>query len=162
MNRLLQEGRSIQQRLLSTPQNPRSEQQLAHMFAKMEGKVRAALHLISRQEGGPPLALNAAKGKIQTVCDILKLKHPEGKQITPSAIASHPMLNEPHLVIFDRITGPLIRSIALRTEGAACPSGIDTQGWRRLCSSFQQISMELCEALPSQCRRMCSSYVYLC
>lgn len=77
----------------------------------MEEKARAALQLISRQEGGPPRALDEAvvtNGWTQTVCDILKQKHPEGKSITPSAIVSDPMPNEPHPVIFDHITGSLV------------------------------------------------------
>ena len=152
LDRLLQEGRTIQQRMRRTLQTPRSEEKLAHSFAKlmMEGKVRAALRLISKHEGGPPLALDEkveTNGKIQTVRDVLKLKHPKGAPISPSAIVSVPSPVEPHPVIFDHITGPLVRSIALRTEGAAGPSGIDAQGWRCLCSSFQQASSELCEAL---------------
>ena len=72
------------------------------------------------------------------------------------------MPKEPHPVIFDHIIGSLVRSMALRTEGAAGPSGIDAQGWRRLCSSFQQASSELCEALACVCKRICSSYVDPC
>ena len=68
-------------------------------------------------------------------------------------------MNEPHPVIFDEITGILVRSVALRTEGAAGPSGIDAQGWRRLCSSFQLASSELCDALACLCKRICSTYV---
>ena len=52
--------------------------------------------------------------------------------------------------------------MALRTEGAAGPSGIDAQGWRHLCSSFQQASLELCEALACVCKWICSSYVDPC
>ena len=59
--------------------------------------------------------------------------------MTSSAIASDPVPNESHPVIFDHIIVPLIRSIALRTEGAAGPSGIDAQGWRRPCFSIQQV-----------------------
>ena len=57
---LPQEGRTIQQHLLKSPQTPRIEQQCARSFAKLmvEGKVRAALCLLSEQEGGPPIALN--------------------------------------------------------------------------------------------------------
>ena len=57
---LPQEGRTIQQRLLKSPQIPRIEQQRARSFAKLmvEGKVRAALRLLSELEGGPPMALN--------------------------------------------------------------------------------------------------------
>lgn len=47
----------------------------------------------------PPLALDEAvvtNGGAQTVRDILKQKHPEEKPITPSAIVSDPVPNEPH------------------------------------------------------------------
>ena len=165
LDELLREGRTIQQHVQRSPRRPRSEQQLAHTFAKlmMEGKVRTALRLISKQEGGPPIALNDTieiDEEIHTVRDILKQKHPEGKPVTQSAIAvSAPVMNEPHPVIFDEITGILVRSVALRTEGAAGLSGIDAQGWRRLCSSFQLASSELCDALACLCKRICSTYV---
>ena len=60
---LLREGRTIQRRLPNLPRDPKSDQQLARSFAKlmMEGKIRAALCLISRQNGGPPLALVACR-----------------------------------------------------------------------------------------------------
>ena len=56
LNGLLREGRTIQRRLPNLPRDPKSDQQLARSFAKlmMEGKIRAALRLISRQNGGPP------------------------------------------------------------------------------------------------------------
>ena len=68
-------------------------------------------------------------------------------------------MNEPHPVIFDEITGILVQLVALRTEGAAGPSGIDAQGWRRICSSFQLASSELCDALACLCKQICSTYV---
>ena len=139
---LLQEGRTIQQRLLRSPQIARIEQQRARSFAKlmMEGKVRAALRLLSEQEGGPPMALDEeveVNGMVLSVRDVLKQKHPEAKSIKPTAVVTTDhMPQEFHPVIFDEITGPLIRSTALRTEGSAGPSGIDAQGWRRFCSSI--------------------------
>lgn len=48
-------------------------------------------------------------GTTQTVFDVLKPKHPEGKLVMVSAIdrsAGH--TEEPHPVIFERITSPLI------------------------------------------------------
>ena len=77
LDELLREGRTIQQSLQRSPRRPRSDQQLAHTFTKlmMEGKVRAALRLISKQEGGPPIALNDTieiDEEIHTVRDILK------------------------------------------------------------------------------------------
>ena len=49
-------------------------------------------------------------------------------------------MDEPHPVIFERITGSLIRTMVLRTEGAAGQSGMDAQAWRRLCTSFKDDS----------------------
>ena len=95
---------------------------IAVTAAMMEGKVRAALRLDLKTGDSPPLVLDEAvvpNGGTHTVRDILKQKHPEGKQITPSAIVSDPIPNELHPVIFDHITGSLVRSMALRTEGAA-------------------------------------------
>ena len=57
---LPQKGCTIQQCLLKSPQTPRIEQQRARSFAKLmvEGKVRTVLRLLSKQEGGPLMALN--------------------------------------------------------------------------------------------------------
>ena len=49
--------------------------------------------------------------------------------------------------------------MAMKTDGAAGPSGIDAHGWRRLCTSFNQDSNDLCEALASVCKRICTSLV---
>ena len=111
---LLREGRTIQRRLPNLPRDPKSDHQLARSFAKlmMEGKVRAPLRLISRQNGGPPLALDEnteANGALMSVLDILKQKHPEGKRVIPSEIDPfNPSPNEPHPVIFEQITGQLV------------------------------------------------------
>lgn len=68
-------------------------------------------------------------------------------------------IEEPHPVIFDQLTGPLICATALKTEGSAGPSGIDAQGWRRLCTSFREASTDLCDALAHLGRHICTSYV---
>ena len=39
-----------------------------------------------------------------------------------------------HSVIFYALDGSAIRAAALRTSGAAGPSGMDAYGWRRLCT----------------------------
>ena len=80
----------------------------------MEGSVRAALCLITKQEGGNPMAIDQPvntdmNGTTQMVFDVLKLKYPEEKPVKVSAIdrsAWH--TEEPHPVIFECITGPLI------------------------------------------------------
>ena len=50
-----------------------------------------------------------------------------------------------HLVIFDSITGETICTCALKTNGGAGPSGIDAEGWRRMCTSFRN-SSHLCSS----------------
>ena len=72
---------------------------------------------------------------------LLKLKHTEAKSVDLSTIVSSDSPPyDPHPVIYEKITGPLVRSVALKTEGAVGSSGIDAQGWRwrRLCSSAIQ------------------------
>ena len=64
-----------------------------------------------------------------------------------------------HPVLFDSLTGSTIRRAALRTRGAAGPSGLNADGWRRLCSSFKSHSHDLCEALASFARRICTELV---
>ena len=103
-----------------------------------------------------------SNGITQTVLDILKLKHPESKPMRAPVIdgsANSISKEEPHPVIFERITGSLIRTMVLRTEGAAGPSGLDAQGWRRLCTSFKKDSASLCNSLANMCKRICSTYI---
>ena len=62
-------------------------------------------------------------------------------------------------IIFERITGESIKQAAMRTNGAAGPSGVDAYGWRRLCSSFKGASVDLCNALAGMAKRLCTSAV---
>ncbi len=66
-----------------------------------------------------------------------------------------------HPIIFDRVDASLIRSIALRTKGAAGRSGLDAHTWRRLCTSFKASSSSLCHALANVTKRLCTTYVDL-
>ena len=56
-------------------------------------------------------------------------------------------LTDIHPVVFDCIDAAKIRAAALRTTGAAGPSGIDARGWRRLCTSFKSASNDLCHSM---------------
>ena len=44
-------------------------------------------------------------------------------------------------------------------EGAAGPSGLDAAAWKRLCSSFKTASADLCTAIASIARKLCTQYV---
>ena len=62
-------------------------------------------------------------------------------------------------VIFYRISGSLVRSVALKSEGAAGPSGADAADWRRFCSSFHGASAALCESIAALARCLCTSFL---
>ena len=82
-----------------------------------------------------------------TVRDALRAKHPPAQPLQQECLLST-MDNPPvHPVVFDALDASVVHAAALRTVGAAGPSGIDARGWRRLCSSFRAASDELCGAI---------------
>ena len=93
--------------------------------------------------------------------DILLEKHPAGKIPPPEVLLPDtdvdPTCFDP--IIFERITGESIKEAAMKTNGAAGPSGVDAYGWRRLCTSFKSASVELCNALAAVARRLCLTSV---
>ncbi len=48
---------------------------------------------------------------------------------------------------------------ALCTKGAVDPSGIDANGWRRLCTAFKTASADLCHSLALLAKRISTIYV---
>ena len=61
--------------------------------------------------------------------------------------------------MFESIDASMIRSVALRTTGAAGPSGLDSACWRRLCTSFKSASNDLCHSLAITAQRLCTDFV---
>ena len=132
----------------------------------MEGKVRSALRLISEGNIGQPLRLDNlvengnTNNPPETVLEALLNKHPPKQPAKESTIVTpNIQLTEPHPIIFDKIDGQLIRSTALKMDGAAGPSGLDTAAWKRLCTSFKTASAELCNMLALVARRLCTCLV---
>ena len=127
-----------------------------------QGKVRAALRLLSNREAGSPLHLeetiDTGSSVKQSVRDILVDKHPPGGPINPDCLLdSDPQSTHP--VMFDALDDRCIRSVAMRVDGAAGPSGVDAQGWRRLCTSFGAASGDLCRSLAATAKRLCTCFV---
>ena len=164
LQELLSEGRAIQSRLRNANPSRKHDDAIARTFAKLmsRGKTKAALRPIAKKITGTPLRLDdvidtGASGKKQ-VQDVMISKHPPSAPVHPEAISN----SEPkpfHPVIFDALDASCIRSAALRTEGAAGPSGIDALGWRRLCTSYNSASNQLCQSLAATARRLCTCYV---
>ena len=164
---LLQEGRSLQSRLSKSnlPGN-RDQGTLARTFSKLmfEGKINAALQLLSKggKSGilGPDDMIDLGDKGPTSVRDVFRSKHLAAQSVSPTALLegnADPPVVLP--VVFDQITANSIRHASLRTKGAAGPSGIDTHGWRRLCTSFKTASHDLCRALAAIVKRLCTSLV---
>ena len=69
-------------------------------------------------------------------------------------------VSPPHPIVFDQLDAICIRRAAvLRTSGAAGPSGLDAAAWRRMCTSFQRASSDLCDALSAVARKLCTTFV---
>ena len=52
-------------------------------------------------------------------------------------------------MLFELVTGTVIKWAALHTQGAAGPSGVDVYGWSRLCTSFGDASVSLGNSLAA-------------
>lgn len=97
------------------------------------------------------------------VRDALQRKHPLPGTIDPSAFLLKevlPLNHDTHTAIFNRINTDLIRHMGIKCQGAAGPSGVDSDAWRHLSSSFKKASSSLCHSLALVTHHLCSSYVH--
>ena len=130
LDELVREGRAIQQRL---PKNESTKvnSNLARSFSNLmfKGKCKAALDLLSREEKGGILHLddpvNPDDPNSPTVRESLISKHPVGQPAYNSCIIPDEP-QDPHPVIFESLDANAIRSAAMRVNGAAGPSGLDS------------------------------------
>ena len=134
---LVREGRVLQNELRNT-RTRKSDMQDEHVpriFNRLmlQGKVKAALRWIMetssfKSKGVLPLT-STVDSSGHTVFQVLQEKHPGAQGLNPDAVISHEdadAIARPfHPVLYERLTGDQIRSAALRTEGAAGPSGLD-------------------------------------
>ena len=154
LQELLNETASIQNRLPKTRE--RTKDEIHQLFSKymMEGKVNAAIRLLSD---------SGSKGVLQptdAVLEELKLKHPASVEPEGAAFLEGPM-EEIHSVVYNSIDGESIRKAALKTKGGAGPSGLNSYGWRRILVSrvYGTINQELRNALARLARQMCTQSI---
>ena len=158
---LVKEGKCIQDHLHHSIHN------LARIFNKLMslGKVSAALKLLSEDAKGVlPLNSKVPCGQDgdgstlwKSVKDILAEKHPPGHTANAECLLESDDVNAPCYdpVLFDQLTGDVIKWAALRTKGTAGPSSVDAYAWQRLCSSFGSASVSLCNSLAAVARCLC-------
>jgi hypothetical protein len=132
-----------------------SQQELSRKFASFifYGNVHAAIKLL--EDHGPTRGVQQLSNEVKAV---LQKLHP------PAASASKDVLfqgefTETNPVIFDEITADAIRKAALRTKGAAGVSGGDAAQWKRQMFAFGSASTNLCNAMASFTRRLCTEYI---
>ena len=130
---LIAEGRAIQSRLKCHP-SKQSEAQITRSFTKLmfEGKTRAALQLVSGHHCGGVLNLDEVADPADPNCvvhDVLRAKHPSAQPLHINCLlpdwADPPAV---HPVVFASLDAAVIQSAALRTSGAAGPTGVDAHG----------------------------------
>ena len=145
---ILREGRMIQRRLGNSRRAtdpPNREKIFANLV--MTGQVNSALRYLSHDQGGGILPLS------DDVMEQLKEKHPEPQGVQLGSLVPDTLYYE--------INGDMVRGAALRTKGLGGPSGVDSNGFRRIltCKSFKRSGTELCEAIASMTKRLCTEYV---
>ena len=133
----------------------------------LQGKVKSALNYLSRKTNGGMLQLddlvsettNNGETKMHSVRDIFNDKHPKGKAPLSSTLVEG--IAEPtNPIIFDGLNADTILQAIMHTEGAAGPSGLDAQAWRRMCSSFKLASTSLCTALAGVGKRISTTLIH--
>ena len=165
INALVLEGRALQHSHQKHSTNKDTDAESARIFSRlmMQGKVKAALRVLSNNSSGGILPLEKQMdGTESTVFDILREKHPAAQDINPEAVVPESAFDQSrprHPVQFDRLNGNMIRTAALQTQGGAGPSGVDAAGWRRLCTAFHGASRDLCNAVAQFARRIATTFV---
>ena len=127
----------------------------------MQGKVRAASHLLSENGKGARLPLDAHLPSddqlhTTTVHENLQKKHPNSQPAFVSTLISdNPPVSTIYPVVFDSLVS--ICSTALYSKGSADPSGVDAINRRRLSTSFMEASADTCRSTASVARKLCTT-----
>ena len=145
---ILHEGCMIQ-RPLGNSHRATDPPNRAKIFANL---VNSALRYLSDDQGGgsyPFLSMEQ-----------LKEKHPEPQGFQLGSLLFGPIKDIPDTLYYE-INGDMVRDATLRTKGSGGPSGVDANGFRRIltCKSFKRSGTELCEAIASMTKRLCTEYV---
>jgi len=117
----------------------------------MQGQIKSALRYLRDDNCGGALPLIRQ----------LHEKHPEAQDARLGSIHFGPV-DEAHDSLYQQIDGEMIREAALRTIGSGGPSGVISNGFKRIltCKSFKKSSANLCDALATvRIRKLCTEYI---
>jgi len=157
---LVREGKAIQERIPTTQVlNQEDAARRGFTRAMFNGHVGKALRCLSQASSGGVLNPDDDSGTGgRTVLQELLGKHPDA-QPAPA----HTLLQGPaetiSPVIFDEIDGNCVRATSLRLSGAAGISGMDSDAWKRMCTSFSGASKALCNAVALVAKKLATETV---
>ena len=147
---LVREARAIQS-TLSANKKFKTPEQLSRTFSKLmlQGKVNAALRVLDEESSGGILP------QTNTVFQDLQSKHPLSQPANESVMIKGDMpFVDP--AIFSNIDETTIEKCAMKTKGAAGPSGLDAIGWRRMLVSqnYGLAGKDLCKSIAAMERNL--------
>ena len=146
---LISEGTAIQNRMSQKKKKPKpasSEQRFIRLME--EGKISAALRCIGSLQCGVHQITPEVLAQLHE-------KHPAPREIKPeSLIQGEPRAVEN--VIYENIDADAIYQAAKKVNGAAGPSGADSDMWKRLLCSKQHKKKpaELCQAVADLAKKL--------
>ena len=73
--------------------------------------------------------------------------HPQAEEADVRALIQAPLPDIDLKAIFEAVDGEKIKTCTLRTEGAAGVSQATDKLWRKMVSSFEESSVDLCKAV---------------
>ena len=152
----MKEVRSIQERLKSSSTKIDTPEHTSKIFSKLmlQGKVHAALRVLEKSS-----KLGIMDATAETIDELRKL-HPEGREASSLVLAKGEI---PYFdpLVFSNIDEESIAKAALRTKGAAGPSGMDAEGWKRILISknFGRIGKDLRTAIASMTQKLCTQVI---
>ena len=152
---LLNEGLKIQQRL--TTSKRRTSDDVSRAFAKLilEGKINAALKMISEEASNGVLDLDD-----KTMADLRK-KHPAPSPVSEGSLIQEDLPAETAASYFDCIDEQQILKAAQLTKGAGGPSNLDAEQYRRILISakYKNEGKNLREQIAILARKLATELV---
>ncbi len=149
---LIKEGEAIQKKLVK---GKISKEHKEKVFVRLmlQGKVSSAMRWIGSQS-------TSLLQVDEEVLKVLKEQHPSPAQTYEGSLISGPK-EIPEEVIYESIDGDLIEHSARNISGAAGPSGLDADGWKRiLCSKqFTTKSKALADNIAGMARKLCTAHI---
>ena len=142
--KLLVEGKTIQERLFKDNVKNQSSDRKATLFAQfMENrKANKALKLLESSKKGAILSL------IEETFEMFLEKHLKASEASSDILIEEEVQNV-HCVIYDGIDSKMVRDAIIKTRGFAGPSGLDADGWCRISGE------DLRKAIADMTKRLC-------